>query len=194
MPSKEKGKRRGIEEIEYGKKRARNKQRSFYVNEIEDNILDEEQKALGYESFREYIMAQVHFCRRFDRLEGNLEKRFDKYFEGREKKEEEGIDADLHPEMIKQVMETVVKATSQYHIMRSLLQRLEQTYDELREGAEAFLWLDGLEFDEISFQHQLIVLISQNIVFCDDESQPPIYCLSVVRDLLEKREETLLPE
>ena len=77
MPSKDRGKSRGSEITGFGEKRARKKQRSFYVNEIEDKILDEEQKKLGFETFREYVMAQLHFCRRYDKSEMVLKERID---------------------------------------------------------------------------------------------------------------------
>ena len=192
MPSKDEGKERGSELIGFGEKRARKKQRSFYVNEIEDKILDDEQKKLGFETFREYVMAQLHFCRRYDKGEKVLKERIDAMLKsGEGLKEPEGIDPLLHPEMVKELKKLTVEAISQYHIMRALLQRPRQTYEELKRGVEAFLSLAGHEFAEVSFQNQLIVLIAQNIVSCDDELQPEIYSLVVIEDLLQKLATTL---
>lgn len=195
MPRKESGKRRGIEEIEKGYDRARSIQKPFNVNELEWKLITDHMEVTGFVNFREYVMHQIRFCVRYDKGEEVLKERIDEIIKGGGEIREDGtIDPAFHPEIIKQVIENTVRATSQFHIMRALLQSPVKTYEDLKRGVEAFLSLDSLEFDEMTFQNQLIVLISQNIVFCDEVSQPPVYSLVVVRDLLEKLEETLYPE
>ena len=191
MPRKESGKRRGIEEIEKGYDRARSIQKPFNVNELEWKLITDHMEVTGFVNFREYVMHQIRFCVRYDKGEEVLEKRFDRFFEGKEKEELGGIDPALHPEMIKELKKLTIEAISQYHVMRALLQRPRQNYDDLRKGVEAFLSLAGHEFDETTFQNQLIVLIAQNIVSCDDELQPEIYSLVVIEELLQKLATTL---
>lgn len=194
MPAKESGKGKGIDLIEKGYDRARSIQKPFNVNESELKLIQSHMKVTGFVNFREYVMHQIRFCARYDKLEAALEERFDKFFEGKEKEDLGGIDPTLHPEIVKELKKLTIEAISQFHIMRALLQRPRQTYEELKRGVEAFLSLAGHEFDEKTFQNQLIVLIAQNIVSYHEEFQPETYSLVVIEDLLQKLTTTLHPE
>lgn len=189
MPSKDKGKRRGIEKIGFGEKRARKKQRSFYVNEIEDKILEEEQKKLGFESFREYVMTQLHFCRRYDKGEEVLKERIDAMLKnGEGLKEEKGIDPRLHPEIAKQTERTAIRYVTDYCIILFLLQHGELTYEQIREAVESFLREESFELDESMLEDRLFALRGYGIVVSSSQSDEVVegmekYALRVVRDL-----------
>ena len=188
MPAKKKGKRRGIEEIEKGYDRARSIQKPFNVNELEWKMILEHMDLTGFVNFREYVMHQLRFCMKYDKNEEVMRERIDKFLQGKEEKESEGIDPRLHPEIAKQTEKTTIRYITDYCIILFLLQHGELTYEQIREAVESFLREEGFELDESVLEDRLSALRGYGIVVFSSQSLEIAegmekYALRVVRDL-----------